>query len=312
MKSGDENKKSKKLDFDDFVESLRPREVVGEHLHASAVPTVCVWASERWSGARVIKVFIFVHFWSFSGLGRLSVSIFTLLRFQRCTYELLGWSGARVMKVFIFFTFRASQSSGGCLWASPCFCRPYGVRASFWDGLELELWPFSFLFTCGLVSLNHYLRILKILKKVNIWVSDWNIENFQYSTFILKTWGLKIFNPGLLNLKLEILKIFNIGVSNLRIEKIQYWTSNLKFGDFQYWTFQVENWPFFNIDPPETSMLKFYFNIEVSKVHYWKFSIFSIFQYFKSPLLKIFNLGLWTSKINFFSISLSTPEEAPS
>ena len=44
----------------------------------------------------------FFHFSSFSGLGRLSVSISTLLRFQRCAYELLGWSGARVMKVFIF------------------------------------------------------------------------------------------------------------------------------------------------------------------------------------------------------------------
>ena len=30
------------------------------------------------------------------------MSISTLLRFQRCAYELLGWSGARVMKVFIF------------------------------------------------------------------------------------------------------------------------------------------------------------------------------------------------------------------
>ena len=62
----------------------------------------CAYELLGWPGARVIKVFIFASLLSFSGHGRLSVSISMLLRTLRCACELLGWPGARVMKVFMF------------------------------------------------------------------------------------------------------------------------------------------------------------------------------------------------------------------
>ena len=49
----------------------------------------------------ILDAFVMI-FVSFSGLGRSSVSISTLVRSFWSKRELLGWSGARVMKVFIF------------------------------------------------------------------------------------------------------------------------------------------------------------------------------------------------------------------
>ena len=73
-------------------------------------------------------------------------SLKTPLKWQaakKCYPPNLPGTRQKYFKVFLFFInthiFAASQASGGCLRASPCFCGSNGVRMSFWDGLELEL-----------------------------------------------------------------------------------------------------------------------------------------------------------------------------
>ena len=79
------------------------------------------------------------QFLTFSGPGRLSVSICSLVRSWWSKREITGWSEARVMTVFVFvLLFELLRPREGVC-ERLLGCGHFGPNESLWDGLELEL-----------------------------------------------------------------------------------------------------------------------------------------------------------------------------
>ena len=97
------------------------------------------------------------------------------------------------IKTDILFRF---SSLGRLSVSISCFCGSYGVGTSFWDGLELELWMFSFLF--------HFL-CFSSLKRLSLSISTL-VQSFWCNRTLLGWSGARVMNVFILVSLFEFLR----------------------------------------------------------------------------------------------------------
>ena len=85
--------------FTHILGHFRPWEAACEHLHTCAVSTLQPRPSGMVWSLSYDRFSVYLCFCPSQALGKLSVSISTLVRFQRSKRDVLGWSGAGVMRV---------------------------------------------------------------------------------------------------------------------------------------------------------------------------------------------------------------------